>query len=549
MSLVLGLQPQLGVRSQISRAINLLRAKGADAHLWDFSTLTGLYQDSAGTTPVTAVDQPIGLVLDSMRVLGSELVVNGDFSAGTTGWTAGSIGTGSISAASGVLTVQLAGGDAYGNAYQAISVVSGKTYKLTGTVVSGSTGAIIIGISATSTGATIPPAIGNGSTAGTYSSSWVAPSTATYYVQAGANNADATGKFSSISVREITGIHASQATSAKKPTLRRGIVNRLTYSHDLSNAAWVTSGSASKTGSTQINFTASALDKVTHTTTSGTSSVGMTWTQAVVLSGSGTVKLNLYDDGGAYPGTNSAPIVLSGTPTLYLVTRTHADAVATKMACQVFNFGAALATVTFGGAALFTGTLTASEILAYGGIPLTTSAPASSSQGRYWAEFDGANDALTLGSVPFQMADDHAVVGGVSPASASNNQTIFGLRNASNTAALLWVSSGKIGERLRNDASVQVDTLSASLMVPGVVSLKAASANHALRFNGAAVGSSTSSGVYTLNTATIGADTSTTTLNFFNGAISSVSAIKSTLTDAELLLIEKLAANKAGVSL
>jgi hypothetical protein len=59
--------------------------------------LTSQWQDSAGTTPVatpgTVADtsNPVGLALDiragAPDVLGPELVVNGDFSNGTTGWT------------------------------------------------------------------------------------------------------------------------------------------------------------------------------------------------------------------------------------------------------------------------------------------------------------------------------------------------------------------------------------------------------------------------------------------------------------------------------
>ena len=51
----------------------------------DFSTL---YQNSTGTTPVTAVEQPVGLMLDRSRglVLGAELVTNGTFDANVTGW-------------------------------------------------------------------------------------------------------------------------------------------------------------------------------------------------------------------------------------------------------------------------------------------------------------------------------------------------------------------------------------------------------------------------------------------------------------------------------
>ena len=57
----------------------------------DNSDFTTLFQDAAGTTPVTGYEQFVGLRLDKSRglVLGSELVTNGTFDTNTTGWTAG----------------------------------------------------------------------------------------------------------------------------------------------------------------------------------------------------------------------------------------------------------------------------------------------------------------------------------------------------------------------------------------------------------------------------------------------------------------------------
>jgi hypothetical protein len=59
----------------------------------------------------------------------------------------------------------------------------------------------------------------------------------------------------------------------------------------------------------------------------------------------------------------------------------------------------------------FQGTLTAAQILAEGGIPLTTSTPASNaSAGRYSVQFDGVNDSLYASTAPFNQNDDWLLV-------------------------------------------------------------------------------------------------------------------------------------------
>ncbi|WP_420229036.1 hypothetical protein ACOBWA_08420 [Psychrobacter sp. ER1] len=55
---------------------------------YDPSDLTTLFQDAAGTTPVTKDGDPVGLMLDKSKglKLGTELFGNGDFSNGLTDW-------------------------------------------------------------------------------------------------------------------------------------------------------------------------------------------------------------------------------------------------------------------------------------------------------------------------------------------------------------------------------------------------------------------------------------------------------------------------------
>jgi hypothetical protein len=83
-----------------------LFAAGDQGVWYDPSDFSTLFQDAAGTTPVTAVEQPVGLMLDESKglVLGPELVVNsgGPF-VETTGWTATLAGTTGLSVVGGKL--------------------------------------------------------------------------------------------------------------------------------------------------------------------------------------------------------------------------------------------------------------------------------------------------------------------------------------------------------------------------------------------------------------------------------------------------------------
>lgn len=68
-----------------------LFASGEQGAWYDPSDMSTLYQDSAGTTPVTAVGQPVGLMLDKRLglVRGAELVTNGAFNVDLAVWSNG----------------------------------------------------------------------------------------------------------------------------------------------------------------------------------------------------------------------------------------------------------------------------------------------------------------------------------------------------------------------------------------------------------------------------------------------------------------------------
>jgi hypothetical protein len=210
----------------------LLFAAGEQGAWYDPSDFSTMFQDAAGTTPVTAVEQPVGLILDKSKglAIGSELVTNGDFSAGTTGWTAGS-GT-TITVSSGMFRVE------GGPAYQGITTVAGRWYLLTLDVTATNPGGIYIGTTATGGSSFDIYSSGPISASGRREVRFRATGTTTY-INVWAWNAGIQFCFyDNISVKALAGNHASQSTSASRPVLSAR-VNLLTYSEQFDNAAWI----------------------------------------------------------------------------------------------------------------------------------------------------------------------------------------------------------------------------------------------------------------------------------------------------------------------
>lgn len=321
----------------------MFASTAAPAFDWSASDLSTQYQDSGGTLPVTAVEQPVGLVLDRAKggaKRGPELCQNGGFdqdvlwtkdatwsiSGGKAIKVAGSTGvirqTGPLVAGRiyeisfdyfsvvGTFVAALRGGSAVGGSnvltgtgrYRTLIIaltgnttfdISGSTtdsagqfdnysirelngmnlwsgtptsnagswtdngdgsYSNTGN--SGSlgwaSGKLIIGrtyevvgrVTARTAGSVNLPYDGNGGNAG---SALSAPGTFRRVFTALATGlfifcTSFTGTIDSLSVVEIPGNHLIQPTSASRPTLSAR-VNLLTYSEQISNAAWAKSAS------------------------------------------------------------------------------------------------------------------------------------------------------------------------------------------------------------------------------------------------------------------------------------------------------------------
>jgi hypothetical protein len=194
-----------------------LFASGEQGAWYDPSDFSTMFQDSAGTTPVTAVGQLVGLILDKSKglALGSELVTNGTFNTDISGWTKAAGSTDPLSWDAGTLKVtnDLA---YYASGYTVLSGLTiGKTYKCVATNVQSTIQAKIniVGLSG------VESIIPSGATGTLY---FVA--TATSHNLSCASNQNTLGgyaRWDNISVKELAGNHATQATAASRPVLQQ----------------------------------------------------------------------------------------------------------------------------------------------------------------------------------------------------------------------------------------------------------------------------------------------------------------------------------------
>ena len=176
---------------------------------YDPSDLTTLFTDTAGTIPVTTPGQAVALMLDKSKglALGAELVVNGTFDTDTSGWTTSNS---TLSVVDGKLRVTNVGATS-GIGYQSFPTTIGKTYKYTVTATAETSSAL----------PRIGTAIG-GAQYGTGSLIFTATSaTAIVSMRNGTAVDGAYADYDNISVRELAGFHATQATLAARPILGR----------------------------------------------------------------------------------------------------------------------------------------------------------------------------------------------------------------------------------------------------------------------------------------------------------------------------------------
>lgn len=212
-----------------------------------------LFQDNQGALAVFAPEQPIGLALDMRIPRGPELVAAGKFDSDT-GWTKGtgwSIANGRASidgSNTGSSLLILNGG-------LAAAVVAQRYYEIS------------FNYQMTSGRLRLNPVVGTSTTllaAGTQG--WfhiiVPANTADGGLAIQAPDAGSVGWIDNVSVREVPGNHAVQATVGDRPVLS-GRVNRLINTEDMTTAAWLKQfGGAATAPVVTANYAAAPPDGV-----------------------------------------------------------------------------------------------------------------------------------------------------------------------------------------------------------------------------------------------------------------------------------------------
>jgi hypothetical protein len=214
--------------------ISSIFADGTDGFYFDFSQTDQLFQESIGPTPADGAGENIGLALESSKWDGrtlaqelsgqAELVANGDFSAGTTGWTESGV---TQSVTSGTLTITNTDAVA-GYTSQSFATVVGGYYALSVDALGGTSGTSVrVGTAANFTSNL------NGAPAGVTFYVFRATATTTHVtLRNGTATAGLYTEWANVSIKEVPGNHGLQATSSARPSWQTGGLARFDGSND-----------------------------------------------------------------------------------------------------------------------------------------------------------------------------------------------------------------------------------------------------------------------------------------------------------------------------
>lgn len=547
-----------------------LFSAGEQGAWYDPSDYSTLFTDSAGTTPVTAVEQFVGLMLDKSKgaptTLGAEL--NGDPSLTGNGFWG--VNPGVTVGSNKVSFVSTGVGNAL---FKTTLLTPGKWYRITLTIANYAAGAVGV--------ETPSPQSAVFSANGTYSCTVFANAATALYITA--RNATTTLDITAISVREIPGNHAT-STGTKRPKLAARY-NLLTYSEQFDNAVWNTGGPGTtvvpnaaiapsgeqtadeiiSAGANSSRFTTVTATNTTHTMsfwvragtkttcTFGVYTTAFVAATATVVSGSGTITgTTTFTVSGLTSAwtrivlTTSAAIPAGSTSLFF-----YPGSISSSAGDSVYLWGADLrptsqATGLIG--PTYQRVAAATDYDTVGFLP--------------YLAFDGVDDSMSTGSIDFTATDKMTVFAGVRKLSDAALGFLAELSNslsANNGSFWLINGDGQVGagptwQFVSKGTNAAFATSPASYASPitnvltGVGNILSDVAT--LRVNGTQVASSTADqgtsnyGNYPLF---IGQRNNTSLP--FNGWMSSLIIRGAQSTDSQISATESWVAGKTGVSL
>jgi hypothetical protein len=524
------------VSSTMQKAIALLRSLGTSAHVWlpgangvsVASLPSNNYLLSDGSTGYSTVDGVDGLTLDGMGSLGSELLAVQDL----TTWSV-TAGTPTINNATTVTYV----GD--GQITKAISTVAGRAYWLT--IAGSKTGGNIIVYSNSNQNST--GIIVNG-TFGTYY--FVAQATGFIAIRSVAAQ---TVTVTSISVKEYTGTHLTQPTTANKPLVRRGAYNLLKYSEQFGNAAWAKTLSGS-----------GVLPVVTD---NYLGEVGVTRIQVDRGAGGVIGDQSILDQsvvstvGAVYYGNCQVKATAAGDVGKIIVSRGAGGAGyrATTLTAEWKNFGGAETAIATAASLsiglrgtisscsqtadfLIRSTQHTSGAAAEDYTTTTATAASNPSAGKYWWSFDGSNDSLLSGNLGITNACTIVIAGRVN----SLGSIQFVVSEADTQGALVYIATDGSVYFQKSSFSTLVNSAAGTIVagVPFVLTARLSGGTAVIRLNGAQVATAATAQVLSATTGMrVGGSFSSGALPF-GGALGWVVLLPVALSDADCLTVERL---------
>lgn len=518
-----------------------------DGAWFDPSDMTTLYQDAAGTTPVTAAEQPVGLMIDKSRglMLGPELVSNGAFDSDTE-WTKGA----GWVISNGVASMPSAQGET-SNLSQSTGFIAGKTYLITAniTITSGSMTIYVVG--------------NNG---GSITSSGIK----TFRITANASGGFAvvayagfTGSIDNISVRELYGYHATQSITASRPTLSARY-NLLTKTEDFADAAaW-----GSEINLTTTSNTAIAPDGTLTADTLTTTVVTHAKFQSFTCSPNTQYTFSFYAKRGTMTDAKYSVYDLTGAANIVAATSYYsalnADTFsrvsitfttpANCVSCRVYPLrdSGVIGTIHVWGSDVRLGLSGP-----YQRVNTSTDYDTDERYFPKYLRFDGVDDYLDLPYMGLYAGGSASVVMGISRAKAGAVKYAITEGNPAGGKNYIpfRLSDTGVSSRIINDAGTAVvltpESAGSASSLPEVLSFKDTGNALTLHKNSSQTNLTnyTRAGSLTLNNLTVGAIVQASVTENMLANLYGLIITKSALTDSQRIACERYLGRKSGVQL